>query len=63
MRLKELKKTIKEKRLFQWEIAKVIGISEFTLCRWLREELTSEREKKITDAIEKLTGEPFESPK
>ncbi len=63
MSLKELKKTIKEKRLFQWEIAKIIGISEFTLSRWLREELTSEREKKITDAIEKLTGEPLESPK
>ena len=60
---KTIRNFIREKRLYQWEIAKIIGISEFTLSRWLREELTSERKKKITDAIEKLTGEPLESPK
>ena len=60
---KTIRNFIREKRLYQLEIAKIIGISEFTLSRWLREELTSEREKKITDAIEKLTGESLESPK
>ena len=44
---KTIRNFIREKRLYQWEIAKIIGISEFTLSRWIREELTSERKKKI----------------
>ena len=47
---------IKENRLCHYEIAAKIGISECTLCRWLREELTAEKKKVIFDAINEITG-------
>lgn len=43
--------------LHQWQIADVIGISEGTLTRWLRTELSDERREKVLAAIDRLTGE------
>ncbi len=43
--------------LYQWQIADVIGISEGTLTRWLRTELSDERREKVLAAIDRLTGE------
>ena len=37
-----------------WEIALHLGISEPTLCRWLRIPLSAEREKMIINAINHL---------
>ena len=46
---------LKERRIFQWEVAAALGISEFTLVRWLRNgSLSEERTKAIQEAIEKL---------
>ncbi len=45
MTAEQIKKVMRENRIFQWEVAKKLGITEFTLCRWLREELTTEQEK------------------
>lgn len=47
----EIKTKIKESRIMQYEIAAKIGISEYTLCRWFRKELTSEQRMQILDAI------------
>lgn len=52
----EIKQTIKRNRLFQYEVAAEIGISEYTLCVWLRRELTQERKQLVVDAIQRLTG-------
>lgn len=46
--------------LHQWQVADQIGISEGTLTRWLRTELTGERREKVLDAIDRLTGEKVE---
>ncbi len=46
---------LKRKRLYQWELAAALGISEFTLVRWLRNgPLSEERAKAIQQAIEQL---------
>ena len=50
----EIKRTIKESRIMQYEIAAKMGISEYTLCKWFRKELTSEQRMQILDAIAAL---------
>ena len=51
----EIRKAIKAAGLFQWQVAKACGISEVTLIRWLRDELSEERRKAIFSAIETLS--------
>lgn len=51
---KEIQNLIKEKRLYQWEVADELHINEFTLSRWLRSTLSKEREKAILQAIKNL---------
>ena len=51
---KEIQELIKQKRLYQWEVAQELHINEFTLSRWLRGTLGKEREKSILQAIERL---------
>lgn len=41
--------------LYLWQIAQYLGISEVTLCRWLRFDLTAERRSRIEDAISNLS--------
>lgn len=47
---------IKQNRLCHYEMAREICISEFTFCKWLREELNEERKKLVLSAIDKLIG-------
>jgi len=48
----EVKQAIKSSHLKQYEIAKLLGISEFTLIRHLRYELSQEEKTKILNIIE-----------
>lgn len=50
----EIRRAIKSERLMQYEVAGKIGISEYTLCKWLRKELTDEQRTQILDAIAAL---------
>ena len=36
-----------------WELAKLLNVSEFTLCRKLREELPEEEQNRICEIIER----------
>ena len=54
MKNSEIKRSIKESRIMQYEIAAKMGISEYTLCKWFRKELTSEQRMQILDAIAAL---------
>lgn len=54
MKNSEIKRTIKESRIMQYEIAAKMGISEYILCKWFRKELTSEQRMQILDAIAAL---------
>ena len=51
----EIQNLIKKNRLFQWEVAEELKINEFTLSRWLRSNLSVEKEKAILEAIETLS--------
>ena len=51
---KQVQELIKQKRLFQWEVAQELNINEFTLSRWLRGSLSQMQEERILNAIERL---------
>lgn len=51
-----VKKLIGENGLRQWKLADAIGVSEATLCVWLRKPLTEERYNLLLNGIEKLKG-------
>lgn len=50
----DVKQAIEKANLYQWQIADELNISEFTLCRRFRHELSEEEKEKIFIAIEKL---------
>ena len=49
-----IRQKMHESGVYQWQVAKAIGISEYTLCKWLREELQGERLKQVSEAIERV---------
>lgn len=49
----EIRQAMKEKRLFNYEVAEMLGISEFTLSRKLRKELPEDEKERILDVIRK----------
>ena len=51
----EIKNLIKKHRLFRYEVAEAMGISEGYLSTLLRKPLTEEVEQKVLEAINKLT--------
>ena len=53
----EIKDLIKQHRLFRYEVADAMGISEGYLSTLLRKPLTGEMEKKVKEAIIKLTNQ------
>lgn len=48
----EVKNEMRTYGITQWMVADVLGISENTVNRWLRHDLTDERKKMILDAVE-----------
>jgi transcriptional regulator with XRE-family HTH domain len=50
----EIRNLIKQKRLKHYEVAEAIGISEYTLSKWLHSEMTAERKEKVLQAIESI---------
>ena len=50
----EIRQAMKENRLYNYEVAAALGVSEFTLSRKLRNELGQEEKEKILEVIEKL---------
>ncbi len=51
----EIRTALKDNNLRHWELAKLIGVSENTLIRKLREELPLEDKKKILEIIQDST--------
>ena len=52
----EIKKVIRDRRLFNYEVAAQLGISEFTFSRWFRKELDEDKRKRVLNAINELSG-------
>lgn len=51
----EIKRKIRMAGIYQWQVAKALGVSEITLVRWLRDELSDQRRNAILEAIESLS--------
>lgn len=47
----EVREALHNKGMKQWELADMLGISEFTLARWLRKELTEDKKELLLKAI------------
>ena len=52
----KIREALKETGLKYWELAKLLGISDGTLCRRLREELPEEEQRRIIDMIRQNGG-------
>lgn len=55
----KIRTTMRKADVRQWEVADSLGISEFTLTRWLRKELSSEQEVLVFQAIRTATAQKF----
>ncbi len=53
----DIKKKLKEKGIYQYELADAMGISEFTLVKRLRKELSPEEKEQIIVIINEITKE------
>lgn len=53
----EIRKAIKAKNLYYYEVAESLGISDFTFSRMLRKELTDNRKAEILNAISGMKAE------
>ena len=60
MKNAEIRDEMRRKRVLHWMVAERMGVSEFTLCKWLRHALSHEKETKIRAAIEELEQERSE---
>ena len=50
----EIRQVMKENRLYHYEVAAGLGVSEFTLSRKMRQELDADEKKKILEVIDRL---------
>ena len=47
----EIRNALKEKKMFNYELAELLGITEWTLSRKLRKELPTDEKQKILNII------------
>lgn len=52
----EIKATLKQAHMAQWQLADLLGITEWTLSRKLRKELSEEEKESIIQLIWKHQG-------
>lgn len=53
----DIRENIKKNGIWYCEIANAIGVSEATLYRWLRNDLTEGQRAAINEAVKKLMAE------
>lgn len=53
---REVRQFLKDKRVFQWEVAERLGIHESSLIRWMRTELPEDKKKKIMEAASAIAA-------
>ena len=54
MKKEEVKLLMNQNQVKQWEVTEAMGISEFTLCRWLRKDLRGKQLERLNSAIKKV---------
>lgn len=50
----DIRQRMAQAHVTQWQLAYKIGVSEMTLCRWLRTPLSDERRERINRAFTAL---------
>lgn len=50
----EIRNALKNCNVFQYELADAVGVSEYTLCKHLRKELSTDEEERLLRAIERI---------
>ena len=63
MRNKKVRIKLLEHDLKQWELAKIMGVSEATVYRLLRDELPEEKQDQIVKLIESVIERGIENEK
>ena len=53
----KIKEMLREKRIYQWEVATKMNVSEITFCRWLRHDLSEDKQQRILNAINEIVEE------
>lgn len=53
----DIRRLMKEKSIRQWMVADKLGVSEFTITRWLRKELNENKKQQIIFTINELEKE------
>lgn len=54
---KKIREKIFINRLYHWQVANQLGISDATLSRWLRTPLSEDRKQRVEKAIDELLAE------
>ena len=49
-----IRDSLKKFNVYQYEVADAVGVSEFTLCKHLRKELSTDEEERLLQAIERI---------
>lgn len=46
-----IREALAEKNMTQWQLAILLGVSESTLTKWMRQEFSDERKREIVELI------------
>lgn len=57
MRNAEIREEMKIKKIPQWKLGELLGVSENTVNRWLRTELPADKKKQMLQVIEDYDAE------
>lgn len=49
-----IREALKKFKVYQYELADAVGVSEYTLCKHLRKELTVDEEERLLKVIERI---------
>ena len=56
MRNEQIRTALRCSDVKQWEVAEQLGVSEVTVCRWLRTELPDDKKVQILQAISDVSA-------
>ena len=54
MRNADINERLLTHHIYRWQLAEAMGVSEYTICRWMRHELSPERRTAALEAIERI---------
>lgn len=48
---REIREALKAANMFQYQLAEMLGVSEYTLCVWMRKEMAEDQKQECLTAI------------